>query len=270
MVLFPHAKINLGLQVVEKRHDGFHNIISGLYPIGWSDVLEILPSEQLSFKATGLEIPGNHHDNLCLKAYQLLKEAYDIPPVMIHLHKVIPMGAGLGGGSSDAAFTLRALNQLFGLELSNPHLEEMAAELGGDCAFFIQGEPALATEKGDHLTRPLPALPNGYLAVVTPPLQVNTAEAYGMIRPASATIDLLEALKQPPEQWQQLIRNDFEPPVFEKHPEIAHLKSTLIEKGALYASMSGSGSSVFGIFGETPDAEGWFGEEHKIWVERIR
>ena len=245
MVVFPHAKINLGLQVVEKRHDGFHNIVSGLYPIGWSDVLEILPAEQLSFKSTGLEIPGNHQDNLCIKAYQLLKETHDIPPVMIHLHKVIPMGAGLGGGSSDAAFTLKGLNQLFTLELSDAILEQMAARLGGDCAFFIQGKPALATEKGDHLTRPLPGLPNGYLVVVTPPVQVNTAHAYSMIRPATPTIDLRKALDQPPGQWQQLIKNDFELPVFEKYPEIARLKSTLIDKGAFYASMSGSGSSVF-------------------------
>ncbi len=269
MVLFPHAKINLGLQVIEKRHDGFHNIISALYPIGWSDILEILPSETLSFKTTGLEISGESEDNLCLKAYRLLREAHDIPPVMIHLHKVVPMGAGLGGGSSDAAFTLKGLNQLFELKLSNSTLEGMAAQLGGDCAFFIRGEPALATNKGDRLTRPLPGLPAGYLMVVTPPVAVNTAKAYGMIRPTAPIVDLREALNQPPIQWRQLIKNDFEAAVFQKHPEIARLKAALLEKGAIYTSMSGSGSSVFGIFKEKNDFKRWFDKENSIWVEKI-
>lgn len=268
MVLFPYAKINLGLQVVEKRHDGFHNIISGLYPIGWSDVLEILEADELSFRSTGLAIPGDASSNLCLQAYQLIKESYNISPVYIHLHKVVPIGAGLGGGSSDAAFTLKGLNQLFDLSLSGQELKKLAAKIGSDCAFFVDGKPALATGKGDQLEEINIPDPGKYLVVVTPPVQVNTGEAYGMINPKPAENNLAKALSEDPSGWQQLIVNDFEVAVFKRYPAIADIKTSLMEKGAIYASMSGSGSSVFGIFKEEFDFKSWFGLDYKIWMQR--
>lgn len=270
MVLFPHAKINLGLQVIEKRQDGFHNIVSCFYPIGWCDVLEIIEKPELSFRATGLNIPGNSTDNLCLKAYHLMRERFDIPPVYIHLHKVIPIGSGLGGGSANAAFLLKGLNQLFDLSLSNHQLKALAAALGSDCAFFIEGKPMLATGKGELLEEIEISVPGKYLVVVTPPLQVNTGEAYSMLTPREPVVDLREALNSKSGQWTALIANDFEGPVFEKYPEIGHVKETLIARGAVYASLSGSGSSVYGFFEEEQDFESWFGTDHLVWVQEIK
>lgn len=270
MVFFPHAKINLGLQVIKKRHDGFHNIISCLYPIQWCDVLEILEKPKLSLTTTGLEIPGNPQDNLCLKAYHLVKELNDIPPVHIHLHKAVPIGAGLGGGSSDAAFTLKGLQQKFDLPLSSQELKQLASQLGGDCAFFIDGTPALATGVGNQLERIDLSLPKGgHLVVVTPPLQVNTGKAYALLTPKDPATDLKQALKADLSQWPKLITNDFEGPVFEQFPQIARIKETLLAKGAIYASLSGSGSSVYGIFEEEQECREWFGPDFRVWQEAL-
>ena len=268
MIYFPHAKINLGLQVIEKREDGFHNIISGIYPIGWCDILEIIENPALSFRVTGLDIPGDDRDNLCLKAYHLVKDKFDIPPVYIHLHKVVPIGAGLGGGSSDAAFTLLGLNQSFQLGMSVEQLKQMAAKLGSDCAFFIQGEPALATGLGDQLEKIKVAIPGKYLMVVTPPVQVNTGTAYSMLTPKQPTVDLRTALHT--SQWPGSVTNDFEGAIFQKYPVIAGVKNTLLDAGANYASMSGSGSSVYGFFDEEPlEGENWFGSEYMVWRQKL-
>jgi len=269
MVLFPHAKINLGLQVIEKRQDGFHNIVSCFYPIGWCDVLEIIEKPELTFKATGLDIPGHRNQNLCLKAYHLLREQFHLSPVYIHLHKVIPIGAGLGGGSSDAAFMLKGLDRLFSLSLSPQELKELAAALGSDCAFFIESRPALATGKGEQLEEIEISAPGKYLVVVTPPVQVDTGAAYGMLTPKKPAVDLREALSSPPGQWSGLITNDFEGPVFDRYPAIGRIKQTLLEAGAVYASMSGSGSSVYGFFDQEQECEGWFGSDHLTWVQKL-
>lgn len=269
MVLFPHAKINLGLQVIEKRQDGFHNIVSCFYPIGWCDVLEIIEKPELSFRATGLNIPGNSTDNLCLKAYHLMRERFDIPAVYIHLHKVIPIGAGLGGGSANATFMLKGLNQLFDRSLSNHQLKALAATLGSDCAFFIEGKPTLATGKGELLEEIEISVPGKYLVVVTPPLQVDTRAAYAMLTPRKHAVDLREALNNQPAKWSGSVNNDFEGPVFEKYPEIAQVKETLLGAGATYASMSGTGSSVYGFFEEEQDFQSWFRTDYLVWVQEI-
>jgi 4-diphosphocytidyl-2-C-methyl-D-erythritol kinase len=270
MIYFPNAKINLGLQVIEKREDGFHNIITCLYPVGWCDILEIMEQPVMSFKTTGLNIPGDQQDNLCLKAYYLVKEQFDIPPIYMHLHKVVPIGAGLGGGSSDAAFTLLGLNQMFKLAMSNSELIRLAAKLGSDCAFFIKDKPALATGIGDQLEQIDITTPGKYLLIVMPPVQVDTGMAYQMLKPKIPTVDLKTALNGPKDQWPGSITNDFEDPIFMVHPAIAGIKEKLLGAGANYASMSGSGSSVYGFFDEEPmGSEDWFGPDYMVWRQEL-
>jgi 4-diphosphocytidyl-2-C-methyl-D-erythritol kinase len=267
MISFPHAKINLGLQVIEKRHDGFHNINTCFYPIGWSDVLEIVESESMSFESTGLPIPGDPEQNLCLKAYSLLASTHQIPPVKIHLHKVIPMGAGLGGGSSDGAFTLKLLNDLFELGLTSEELETLAGQLGSDCAFFIKGQPVLASGRGNEFEVIDFKPPGKYLLVVYPPLSVSTARAYQGISPKPPTHALPQVLAAP-DQWSDRLVNDFEVPVFEMHPEIESLKTLMVTMGAIYSAMSGSGSAVFGFFDTVPDTQ-QIPENFRYWVEEL-
>ncbi len=269
MVGFPHAKINLGLQVIEKRHDGFHNIISCLYPIGWCDVLEVLPASALSFNSSGLEIPGDPQQNLCIKAYQLLKESHDIPAVQIHLHKIIPMGAGLGGGSSDAALMLKMLVELFDLKVSLPELQAYAASLGSDCPFFLEDQPQMVQGRGEILSQLPLKWPLGYLLVVCPDISVNTAQAYAGLQPIAPQYDLQELLKSGNLQlWRENLSNDFEPTVFEKFPAIKELKETFYELGADYASMSGSGASVFGFFKLRPDTDKIPAHYHQ-WLQKV-
>ena len=267
MVLFPHAKINLGLQVTEKRNDGFHDIISCLYPIGWCDVLELIEKEDLRFTSSGLDIPGSPEDNLCIKAYHLIKNKFDIPPVHIHLHKVVPIGAGLAGGSSDAVFTLIGLRKMFDLTLSETSLHQMASKLGSDCVFFIEGKPVMASGKGDELEDIELSLPDAHLVVVTPPVQVNTGNAYSMLTPAPPSNNLRKALTGNISQWQRLITNDFEGPVFRQFPLIAKVKDVLLKEGALFASLSGSGSSVFGIFKDKKPWRSWFDDDYSVWEQ---
>jgi 4-diphosphocytidyl-2-C-methyl-D-erythritol kinase len=269
MVSFPHAKINLGLQVVKKRHDGLHNIISCLYPIHWCDVLEILKASEMKLTCTGIDIPGDIQDNLCLKAYYLLKQQFELPPVHIHLHKAIPMGAGLGGGSSDAAFTLKMLRQLFDLPLSVLKLQQLAGKLGNDCPFFITSQVAMATGTGNIL-EPIPFnMEKYYLVVVTPPVHVNTARAYSLLDPKPPETDLRQFLNHPITDWQSGIKNDFEQPIFSQYPDIARIKHILISNGAVFASLSGSGSSVFGIFKEEQNPKDWFSKDHEVWVQDL-
>jgi 4-diphosphocytidyl-2-C-methyl-D-erythritol kinase len=249
MVSFPHAKINLGLNVIRKRNDGYHELETCFFPIGWTDILEIIPSNSFQFSSTGLVIEGNSENNLCVKAYQLLRQEFDLPPVHIHLHKVVPMGAGLGGGSSDAAFTLRQLNDKFDLGLSQQKLEEYAARLGSDCAFFISDLPRLGNGRGEVLSPVSVSLKGKFLVVVKPDVHVSTAEAFAGIRPGTTSVSIKDVIEgKPIHEWKHFLKNNFEEFVFQKHASIAKIKQELYNQGATYASMSGSGSSVFGIF----------------------
>jgi 4-diphosphocytidyl-2-C-methyl-D-erythritol kinase len=252
MLSFPNAKINLGLNVIERRPDGYHNLETVFYPLALSDILEVLTGKSFQFHSSGLMLDTEGGDNLVVKAYSLLKSEFDLPPVRIHLHKVIPFGAGLGGGSSDAAYMLKMLSRLFGLGLSSQELQQYAAKLGADCPFFIDNHPSLATGIGDELTPISLDLDKYYIALVKPPLGVNTAHAYKAIRPSKHQTSIKDIMLQPVETWKECLNNDFETPVFKSFPEITSVKRRLYELGALYASMSGSGSSVYGIFQESP------------------
>jgi 4-diphosphocytidyl-2-C-methyl-D-erythritol kinase len=251
MVVFPNAKINLGLNVVAKRPDQFHDIVTCFYPLQLYDVLEVIEStgRKSSFRASGIEISGKPEENLCMKAYEMLRKDYQLPHVDIHLHKIIPIGAGLGGGSSDAAFTLVALNDLFQLFLDASLLEDYAARIGSDCAFFISNKPVLAFERGDVFGSVKVNLEGRKLLLIYPDVHVSTAEAYSRVKPAQPEQSVKEILGgEPLENWRGKLVNDFEESVFALYPEVGQLKEQLYESGALYASMSGSGSSVFGIF----------------------
>lgn len=252
MIAFPNAKINIGLNIVEKRQDGFHNIESVFYPIfDVIDVLEIIPlnkNEPTQFSSSGIPIPGNANTNLCLKAYYLLKEAFNIQPVAIHLHKLIPIGAGLGGGSSDAAFTLKLLNTIFNLNLSNQKLIFFAKQLGSDCAFFIENKPVFAFGKGDEFERVALNLSNYKIKIEYPNIHIGTAEAYSGITPKKAAFNLKNIDNLSIDLWKENIKNDFEDSILNAHQPIAGLKKSFYKQGAIYASMTGSGSSVYGIF----------------------
>ena len=258
MILYPNAKINLGLSVLIKREDGFHNLETLFYPVEARDVLEIVESDTLQMHQYGIEYPGDSMDNLCIKAYKALAADFDIPPVAIHLYKKIPVGAGLGGGSSDAAFTLKGLNEMFSLGLTDERLAAYAATLGSDCAFFVYNRPMLGTGRGEILEEAeITPLDNYEIKLVYPPYFVSTAAAYGGIVPRDKRVangekfdsrQLMEILRQPVESWKDSLVNDFEKTVFAKIPELARYKEELYEQGAVYASMSGSGSAFFGIF----------------------
>jgi 4-diphosphocytidyl-2-C-methyl-D-erythritol kinase len=248
MVVFPNAKINLGLNILSKREDGYHNISSCFYPIDFFDILEVLPSKILSFQSSGISIPGSIEDNLCLKAFHLLEADHGIPPVQIHLHKNIPIGAGLGGGSADASFMLKSLNELFQLNISDLDLEKYAARLGSDCPFFIKNNPVIAEGTG-NIFLPLKIDLKGLnMVLIYPNIHVSTKEAYSGILPNDSKQNLTELLKSDIYNWKEELKNDFEKSVFNQYPTIANLKKVLYENGALYASMTGSGSAFFGIF----------------------
>lgn len=262
MIAFPNCKINLGLRVTEKRADGFHNIESIFYPVPWKEIVEIVPTEGTSsdaeFKSTGIRVYGSKDSNLCVKAYHLLAEKHSLPPIKIHLHKVLPIGAGLGGGSADAAFTLQLLNKIFSLQLDDAELEKFSAQLGSDCAFFIRNRPVFASGKGEVFENIQVKLKGYHLVIVKPRIHVNTAEAYSWITPQRREGSLREQIKLPLKDWKDIIDNDFEKPIFERYPTIRNIKSRLYKLGAVYASMSGSGSSVFGIFSEEKNLNTYF------------
>ncbi len=260
MITYPNAKINLGLNIVEKRPDGYHNIETVFYPIGLSDVLEVEPSEtctDYSFSSSGIALGGDPEDNLIVKAYHLLRSGYQFPPVDISLVKQIPFGAGLGGGSADAAFMLKSLNKLFELKITPLRLEKIAAKLGADCPVFIRNKPVYATGIGNVFTPVKLSLKGYFLLLVKPDIHVSTPEAYSMVKPQQPEISLLETIQLPVSEWKGLLKNDFELSVFNRYPEIAKIKQKMYDMGAVYASMSGSGSSVFGLFSselpEIPD-----------------
>lgn len=253
MITFPNAKINIGLSIMGRRSDGYHNLSSCFYPVEWSDILEIIPDDKLSFKSTGIVIPGDPSNNLCMKAYGLLKKAYDIPPVKIHLHKVIPIGAGLGGGSSDGAFAIKLLNAIYELSLSLEEMEDYASQLGSDCPFFIQNVPTYVEGTGDIFSPINIDLSEKHLVLVYPGIHISTKEAYQAIIPQIPEVDNLLAIENTSiDTWQDLIENDFESALIGKYPAIKELKQSFLDHGALYTSMTGSGSTVYGIFDKKP------------------
>lgn len=252
MITFPNAKINLGLSITEKRPDGYHNLETVFYPVALEDALEIrtCPKENKKFTLHqyGLEINGNAQDNLVVKAYLLLDKEYDLPPIEIHLYKHIPSGAGLGGGSADAAFMLKLLNEHYLLKLSDNELEKYAAILGADCAFFIKNAPTFAEGIGNQFS-PIELSLKGYqIIIIKPDVFVSTKEAFANIHPHYPVYPVKEVIKRPIKEWKELLINDFEASVFPQHPVIGEIKEKLYAQGAVYASMSGSGSSVFGLF----------------------
>jgi 4-diphosphocytidyl-2-C-methyl-D-erythritol kinase len=252
MIVFPNAKINIGLNVVSKREDGYHNLETIFYPVKLADALELVESEKTELSISGIKIEGKKDDNLILKAYGLLKNDFDLPPVHFHLHKIIPFGAGLGGGSSDAAFTLKLLNKYFKLNLNSVELIKYAKKIGADCAFFIENKPAFATGIGDILSPVDLNLSDCEILLVKPPFSVSTPEAYKNIKPQIPSFNLKEINSVPVENWKEFITNDFEKSVFPLYPEIEEIKKSLYKMGALYSAMTGSGSSIFGIFRHLP------------------
>lgn len=269
MLVFPNAKINIGLNIIEKRADGFHNIESCFYPVGWADALEITLAEQLSFHSDGITIPGNESDNLCLRAYQILLADYDLPPVSIHLLKAIPIGAGLGGGSSDAAFVITALNQQFDLKISSEKQLGYARRLGSDCAFFIVNKPVYCYDKGDHFVDIDLNLAGKWIILVNPGIHISTAEAYAGVKPKLSGNDLRNLLEEPISMWKNGVKNDFEAALFIKYPLLKSIKESLYEYGADYAAMSGSGSTLYGIFDKEIDLSAYF-QRYKIWQGFLR
>ena len=274
MLCFPNAKINIGLYVTEKRADGFHNIESLFYPIGLSDVLEVIEDKgkkrsQAKITVTGIKFEGDPADNLCLKVYLLLNKDIDLPPVKIHLHKCIPVGAGLGGGSSDAAYFIKLLNEKFRLGLSDEAMMDYARKIGSDCAFFIKNKPVIATEKGDVFENAEVEIKDSHLVLVHPGIHISTIDAYSWIKPFKRKKSLEEQMFDTvTTKWEKNILNDFEAPVFERYPEIKAIKNEMYELGAYYASLSGSGSAVYGLFDTKLNIKKIFSKCF-VWEERL-
>lgn len=254
MLTYPNAKINLGLNITGKRHDGYHNIESVLYPVPLCDELGIIIAgdNQFSFVSSGLKTDCDDADNLCVKAYNLLCDRFELPAVKMKLHKVIPSGAGLGGGSADAAFTLTMLNSIFNLGLDNLALKELAARLGADCPFFIDNVPALAIGRGDTLSPVGINLSGHTICIARPAIHISTAEAYSGITPHAGDTSPAELTDFSPSTWKGILKNHFEETIFPAYPVLEQLKTSFYDAGALYASLSGSGSAVYGIFNSPP------------------
>lgn len=268
MINFPNAKINIGLNITKKRSDGFHNIETIFYPIQLSDVLEINTSpDKFQYINTGLAVEeGKLEKNLCYKAFQLLQKDFKIPSVNLHLHKIIPFGSGLGGGSSDASYTLKMLNKIFNLGLKSTDLIKYAEQIGSDCPIFIDNTSAFATARGNILTAIDINLKGKCFVLIHPDIHVNTSAAYTKSKPKAPTTRLDKLITEPIKNWKSTIFNDFEKIIFPDHPEIKRIKDQLYDLGAEYASMSGSGSSVYGIFKNDTDLENHF-TNYYIWKE---
>ncbi|RYM33392.1 4-(cytidine 5'-diphospho)-2-C-methyl-D-erythritol kinase [Brumimicrobium glaciale] len=258
MISFPICKINLGLNILAKRKDGYHEINSLMYPVPVKDVLEIVPADEFKFESAGLPIPGESKNNLVLLAYEMIKEEFNIPPVSIFLYKNIPMGGGLGGGSSNGAFTLKILNELFQLGMSTEDLKVRAVKLGSDCAFFIESTSQIAKGKGEILTEFDLTLKGKTLVLVNNGLHISTKDAYGRINPKTPTFLLENVLLEPIKSWKETLINDFEEPTLAVYPELNIIKEKLYDLGATYAAMTGSGSTMFGVFDTAPDLKGQF------------
>lgn len=272
MLLLPNCKINIGLNVVARRADGYHDLETVFYPIPLRDNLEIKPlADEVDYNFTqrGVKVDGEAKDNLVVKVYQTLKNEFDLPPLDIFLYKHIPLGAGLGGGSSDAAFMLRGLNEYFDLGLSATDMEQRVAKLGADCAFFIKNTPAYATGIGDQLSSINLSLKDKYILLVKPDVFVSTKEAYAHVVPRAADYPLLKAIEQPIECWREQIVNDFEASVFPQHPELAAIKQTLYDMGAMYAAMSGSGSTMYGLFDRPVDEAQKVFAQHFVFMQKL-
>ena len=247
MIVYPNAKINIGLNVLERRVDGYHELSSVLYPVkDLCDILEILPSTEFSFSSSGIKIPGE--GNICTKAFEMLEQDFEIENVKIHLHKQIPIGAGLGGGSADGAFMLKAMNLLFDLKLSASQLEKYALQLGADCPCFIENTPKYVTGIGEKMMDIDLDLSNYEIKFIFPELHISTANAYDDISPKIPENNLLDLMNQPIENWKEKVKNDFEVTAFTTHSQLQKMKNKLYTDGAIYASMSGSGSVLYGVF----------------------
>lgn len=259
MIVFPNCKINLGLHVTRKRPDGFHDLETIFYPLPVNDALEVITHTSLQFESSGIPVPGNAADNLCLKAFELLRSDFpQLPPVSIHLLKNIPIGAGLGGGSADAAFMLQLLNQKFQLGLTEAALLDYAAQLGSDCPFFIINRPCYATGRGEIMETISLDLSAYSFLLVHPGIHVNTGWAFKQLTPGTPAYSLRDVIQTPVELWKDIVTNDFEIPVFQAHPVLGNIKEQMYSSGAVYAAMSGSGSAVFGIFPKNKIADiGW-------------
>jgi len=260
MIVFPNCKINLGLHILQKRPDGFHDLETVFYPVPLQDALEVVqspsPTDDIQFTTSGLEIDSSVENNICVKAYRLLKKDFpQLPAIKLHLLKVIPSGAGLGGGSSDGAFTLTLLNKKFNLEISQNRLIKYAVELGSDCPFFIKNQPCYATGRGENLEEIELDLSNYKIVLVNPKIHISTGRAFSKITPNNQRTGIKDIIKKPAEQWRDVLKNDFEETVFAEHPATKQVKDELYQRGAVYASMSGSGSTVYGLFEKNMDVQ---------------
>lgn len=276
MITYPNAKINLGLNIVSKRPDGYHNLETVFYPIPLCDTLSVeaipdniqSPNDYL-FNIEGTPVDCSPEKNLVIKAFRLLQTEYPLAPIQIRMRKDIPFGAGLGGGSADAAFMLKMLNDYFSLNLSVEKLEELAARLGADCAFFIQNRPTLAKGIGNIFT-PVSLSLKGYtLVLVKPEIHISTQEAYAKVRPYIPEYRVQDAISRPIQEWKDIIVNDFEESVFPNHPELNRIKQELYHQGTIYASMSGSGSSIYGIFPTAPQNMAEIFKPHFCWQKTL-
>lgn len=275
MVSFPNAKINLGLNIVRRRSDGYHDLETAFYPTGWRDVLEVTPLaesdgpvEEVRLTLSGIVPEGAPSDNLCVKAWRILRrEVPGLPPVAMHLHKTIPTGAGLGGGSSDGVAALRMLDEMYGLSLPTEQLESLALELGSDCPFFVRNRPCFAQGRGERMQELSLDLGGYSLLLVHPGIHVSTARAFAGVQPKVPELSIPDILQEPVENWRGRLVNDFEVSVFASYPAIAGIRDALYTLGAVYASMSGSGSSVYGIFqkGGLPKDTGQFPAGYAIF-----
>lgn len=266
MISFPNCKINLGLHITGKRTDGFHNLESVFLPVQLTDALEVKTASTTSLTIHNLKVEGDITSNLIYKAWELLNDKYAIPPVEIHLIKNIPAGGGLGGGSADGSFMLNLLNEYFQLNLEFDVLEQYAAQLGSDCPFFIRNQPALVTGRGEFIT-PIELQLSAYKVVlINPGIHISTAEAFKHIIPTPIDFNLKTVIESKDfTQWRIAIKNDFETGVFKQYPQLADLKNTLYQNGALYASMTGTGSTVYGLFEKEQEITLSLDNSYKIW-----
>ncbi|MCD8287860.1 MAG: 4-(cytidine 5'-diphospho)-2-C-methyl-D-erythritol kinase [Porphyromonadaceae bacterium] len=270
MILFPNAKINLGLNILARRADGYHDIATVFYPIGWRDALEVVPSRESEtgcrLHLSGMPVDAPVEDNLVVRAYCLLSEMHPLPGVEVYLHKVIPYGAGLGGGSSDATFMMLLLRDLFSIPVRNDELAASVVHLGADCPFFLYNRPMLAEGIGDRLS-PVEVSLRGYsLVLVKSQVSVSTAEAYSSVTLSRPEKPLSEILSFPVEKWREMLGNDFERSVFAQYPLLSHIKQQLYDLGAIYASLSGSGSALYGLFRLVPEEVERFFPHCQVWT----
>ncbi|MFV0469276.1 MAG: 4-(cytidine 5'-diphospho)-2-C-methyl-D-erythritol kinase [Dysgonomonas sp.] len=267
MITFPNAKINLGLNIVSKRDDGYHNLETIFYPIAIKDAVEVIISEdgKDSLTESGITVDTLPENNLVMKAVQAMRKHYNIPPISIHLLKKIPFGAGIGGGSADASFMLKLLNEKFNLRASKQELASIACQLGADCPFFIYNKPLFASGIGEIFENVDIDLKKYYFVLVKPNIHVSTKEAFAMVKPRQPQLSLKEIITKDLDQWKHLMHNDFEDSIFPQYPEIESIKHQLYNLGAIYSSMSGSGSSVYGIFEKEADLENQFPTDYYIW-----